>query len=80
MVDIDDEVLAYAIGLARSFKLSDPVPGKSKKSLHHVDQITVRGMVDKEFGDRSRHIVHLIARLMSEKSIKVRSYLKPLLG
>lgn len=73
MADIDDEVLAYAMALGRHFKFFDPLPGKSKKIRYREARLDVRSAVDINFPDRSGFLAHFIARLMSERRVKVRA-------
>jgi hypothetical protein len=70
-IDIDDEVLAYAMALGGLFRLFDPLPGKSKKTRYRETSLEARSNVNGEYIDRTNSVAHFIARLMSDRSVKV---------
>lgn len=71
MADIDDEVLSYALALGSDFKLLDPLPGKSKKIRCRETCLEVRSSRDGKTIDRSDLVAHFIARLMSDRTVKI---------
>lgn len=72
MADFDDEVLAYAMSLGSYFKLFDPQPGKANKSLYRETRLEASSLEDGKYVDLSGVVGHFIARLMSERRVKVK--------
>lgn len=72
MTEFDDELLAYAMSLGSYFWLSDPLPGKSKKTLYRETRVEARLSVDGRYVDRSGLVAHFIARLMLDRRVKIK--------
>ena len=71
MAAIDDEVLAYAMAMGERFTLCEPLP-EAKKVKHRELSLEVNVLASGGYEDRTIPVAQFIARLMSDRSFRVK--------